>query len=89
MIYKYLKPLIKYRFVISLLVGAGLFGLLLYKFTLLSQPRTDTDYLKQQQSAEITEIKIDPSLREELEKLEDTKVDTQPDDLGQADPFNP
>ena len=85
----YLSLLSKYRLIFFWLLVLVLFGFTLYRLGALNTPIADQNYLKTQQTNKTTEIKIDESLRLELEQLVDTTVNTRPGRLGHPDPFNP
>lgn len=86
---KYLDQILKYRFMLFSLIILGLFGFSLWKIQALSNPQPDPDYIRSQQTNQLQEIKIEDSLRQELESLVATPVDTEPENLGHPDPFNP
>ena len=86
---KILLYLKRYKVVIIWVGLLGLFGYSLWKIQAISNPQPDPDYLKRQQQDQPTKIEIKDSLRQQLENLEATPVDTRPDNVGNADPFNP
>ena len=85
-----LEVVIKYRFIIILLVLLGLFGYTLLRLQLISNPQPDPDYLRdKQQTFQTDKIQVKDSLRTQIEQLEATPVDVQADQVGRPDPFNP
>ncbi|MBI3983676.1 hypothetical protein HY346_00050 [Candidatus Microgenomates bacterium] len=79
----------QYRLSLIWVLVLILFGLILVKLPALTSPPIDQDYLRLQRQSQITNISVKDTLREQLERLVDTPVDTQPHQVGQTDPFNP
>lgn len=86
---KILAILNQYQFFMFWALMLGLFGYSLWQVQKISQPKADEAYVKSQQRDQITTIQIKDSLRQQIEKLEDTPVDTTPNNVGTSDPFNP
>ncbi len=90
MINKVINIIIKYRIIILWSFILLVFGLTLLKFRAISNPTPDDDYLQsKEQSYQTDKIKIKDSVRKEIEKLEDTQINTDPGQVGTTDPFNP
>lgn len=81
--------LLKYRFILITVTVFLLFGFSLWKLQSISNPQPDPAYLEQKRQNLPTKIEIKDSLRSSLENLENTPVDTQSENIGQGDPFNP
>lgn len=87
---KILNYILKYKVIIIWLIILSLFGITLLKLQAISNPQPDNAYLEaKQQSYQTDKIRVKDSVRNEIEKLEDTKVNTQPGQTGTPDPFNP
>jgi hypothetical protein len=84
------KYILKYKIIIIWMIILSLFGLTLLKLQSINNPTPDDEYLKsKQQSYQTDKIRIKDSVREEIEKLENIPVNTQPGQVGTSDPFNP
>lgn len=80
----------KYRLILVWLLILALFGFSLLRAQDISNPHADMDYLgEQREEIESTALDIDEDLRVQIEELLETPVDTDPDNLGTEDPFNP
>lgn len=86
---KIVQLLNQYRLSLICLLLLGLFGLVLWRLPALTSPPLDQTYLQSQRQSQITNISVKDELRDQLERLVDTPVNTQPRGVGQSDPFNP
>lgn len=85
-----IKFIIKYKIIIIWLVILAFFSITLLKLRAISNPSPDETYLESKQKSYQTDtIRIKDSVRVEIEKLEDTPVNTTPGQTGTNDPFNP
>lgn len=85
-----IQLLMRYRFLILMILFASMLAYGLLRLQLISNPRPDPNYTNEQQSTVTTgSIKVKDSLQEEINKLVDTPVNVEPDVLGRSDPFNP
>lgn len=85
-----INHILKYKIIIIWLVILALFGLTLLKLRAINNPVPDDAYFESKQKSYQTDnIRIKDTVREEIEKLKDTPVNTQPGQTGTNDPFNP
>lgn len=80
----------KYRVILISVIILGLFGYTLLKLPAINNPQPDPAYINSQnKNAQVTKIQIKDSLKQQLEKLQDTPVNVTPNAVGKPDPFNP
>lgn len=87
-----LSHVYSYRVIAIWLVVLGLLGFTLWQDLKISDPGIDQQYLQSQRSSQeqnATDIELDDELRARIDNLERIPVDTEPQDLGTQDPFNP
>lgn len=81
-----------YRIILIWLVVFALIGFTLLQSIKISEPQVDRSYLQEQrteQEKNATGIELSEELREQINNLKRTPVDTDPENLGTTDPFNP
>lgn len=81
-----------YRTILIWLAVLGLLGFTLVQSQKISDPRVDRAYLEAQraeQEKSTASIELSETLREQINNLERTPVDTDPEELGTSDPFHP
>lgn len=82
--------LYKYRIIIIWLAILLLFGIALVKLQAIVSPAADKAYVDAKtKDIQNDRIQIKDSLKQQINQLQETPVNTQPGQLGTADPFNP
>lgn len=85
-----LNYLYKYRIILIWLGILVLFALSLVKLQAIVNPVADKAYVEAKtKDIQSDRIQIKDSLKQQIEQLQETPVNTQPGQLGTADPFNP
>lgn len=78
------------RLIFTWLIILALFGYTLLQAQAISDPVADEDYLfDQRREIDTATLNVDEDLKNQIESLLETPVDTTPDNLGTRDPFNP
>ncbi|MEX0932148.1 MAG: hypothetical protein WDZ81_00895, partial [Candidatus Saccharimonadales bacterium] len=86
----YINKAVDHRIILIAILVLILVGFTLWRTRVLINPVPSQEYLQSERAEAATEqIKIDPKLINQIEKLTQTQVDVSPKNLGTKDPFNP